>query len=152
MTGSQAGMDGTLVRELRLLLETLMDRGGPWLDRVSGVGAGGSRHEPASCQWCPLCAALALARGDRSELAVRASEQVASLVAMLREFVESGDVPRHGPGEPGGSHEPRVQRIPVRGAQQPVAAPAGAEPRPAEPPESGRVQHIAVRRREPGER
>ncbi len=104
-----------LAEELRLLLDALAERAEPMLNRLATVDEQGE-HNPATCGWCPLCAGLAVLRGDRPELAVRAAEHAAGLLAVLRSA---------------------------------LAEPATAPP-PDGQPEPERVQHITVRRRDPG--
>lgn len=107
---------GKLAEELRLLIDTAAERMQPWLQRVAEAGDG--EHTPETCGWCPLCNGVALLRGDRSELAAKAAEHAAGLVAVLRAALRE-------PGAP------------------PAAA---AEEEPA--PDSGqRVQHIKVVRK-----
>jgi hypothetical protein len=104
-----------LVEELRLLADAVADRAGPWLDRV----AADHSEQQGACGWCPLCAVVALVRGEPSELAARNLERVADLVALLRAVLADR-------WEPGGPHmpgftptarpadAPHVQRIPIR--------------------------------------
>jgi hypothetical protein len=102
-----------LAEELRLLVEAVADRAGPWLDRVAEPADG----ESSSCAWCPLCAAVAVLRGEQNELAARGLDGAADLVALLRAVLADR-------WEPGVSHMPgfrpedrpstRVQHIPVR--------------------------------------
>jgi hypothetical protein len=81
-----------LAEELRLLLDLLADRLQPWLDRMAAEHqeheAAGQR--PVSCDWCPFCAGLAVLRGERPELAVRAAEHAAGLLAVLRAVLAEG--------------------------------------------------------------
>ncbi|MFL6124058.1 hypothetical protein [Actinophytocola sp.] len=104
-----------LVEELRLLADAVADRAGPWVDRVAA--------EPAesSCSWCPLCAAVAVLRGEPNALAGRGLDAAADLVALLRAVLADR-------WEPGVSHMPGFT--------------------PAEPP-SAKVQPIPVRRERP---
>ena len=100
-----------LAEELRLLVEAVAERAGPWLDRVAAEAS------DASCSWCPLCAAVALVRGEPNALAGRGLDGAADLVALLRAVLADR-------WEPGVSHMPgftpdekpstRVQHIPVR--------------------------------------
>jgi hypothetical protein len=131
------GPGSRLVEELRLLLDAVADRAGPWLDRVAA-----SSHEehdelldrePAgSGGWCPLCAVLALRNGEPSELASRSLERAADLVALLRAVLADR-------WEPGGPHLPGF-----RPAPRPARKPGHPEPSP-------RVQRIPVRRKgQPG--
>jgi hypothetical protein len=108
-----------LVEELRLLLDAVADRAGPWLDRVSA--------EPASpsCR-CPGCAVVALVRGEPNELAARSLDRAADAVALLRAVLADRWHPGtpHMPGftpPPRPASRPRVQRIPVRRKGDPRA-------------------------------
>ncbi|MEV8440373.1 hypothetical protein AB0425_23585 [Actinosynnema sp. NPDC051121] len=102
-------MDSKLAEELRLLLDAAAERAQPWLHRMAAEG----EHDTRTCGWCPLCNAVALARGDRSELAAKAAEHVAGLIAVLRAALAE-PAPQAGPAQesprPG---KPRVQHIPV---------------------------------------
>jgi hypothetical protein len=103
-----------LVEELRLLADAVADRAGPMLDRVAADGAG------STCAWCPLCAAVAVLRGEPNELAARGFDAAADLVALLRAVLadrwEPGvsHMPGFAPSEPSSSGPVRVQHIPVR--------------------------------------
>jgi hypothetical protein len=84
-----------LVEELRLLLDALAERAGPWLDRAAA---------PASCPRC-------------GEVAGRGLDGAADLVAVLRAVLADRWEPGapHPPGfrpEPAGSSA--AQHIPVR--------------------------------------
>jgi hypothetical protein len=108
-----------LVEELRLLLDAVAERAGPWLDRVSA-----SVPEGSTCR-CPACAVVALVRGEPNELAARSLDRAADLVALLRAVLADRWHPGapHMPGfvpEPG--DRPRVQRIPVRRKGDPERA------------------------------
>jgi len=108
-----------LVEELRLLLDAVADRAGPWLDRVSAEPAG------PSCR-CPACAVVALVRGEPNELAARSLDRAADAVALLRAVLADRWQPGapHMPGftpPPRPAARPRVQRIPVRRKGDPRA-------------------------------
>jgi hypothetical protein len=121
------------------------ERAAPWLDEVIAAGHGGAdggRHEqrsgepdaepretPRTCGWCPLCAIVAMVRGERPELAARVMEQAAQLVALLRAVLADRWEPQEGVHMPG-----------FRPAEEPE--PFRREPR----ADSDRVQHITVRR------
>lgn len=117
-----------LAEELRLLLDALAERAQPMLNRLARADSAtdpDAEHVPATCGWCPVCAGVALLRGERPELAVRAAEHAAGLLAVLRSaLAERTPAPA---AEPAMQHEPEHE-----------------PPSPAE-----RVQHITVRR--PGE-
>jgi glucokinase len=69
----------TLAGEVRALADTLLERLTPLLD------ADGT---PASCANCPVCAVLALLRGERPELAVTLAKHAAGVLTALRSLVE----------------------------------------------------------------
>lgn len=71
-----------LAEELRLLLDALAERAEPMLNRLATASEGD--HTPATCGWCPLCAGVAVLRGERPELAAKAAEHAAGLLAVLR--------------------------------------------------------------------
>jgi hypothetical protein len=111
-----------LVAELRLLLDAVADRAGPWLDRVSAEVPEGS-----TCR-CPACAVLALVRGEPNEVAARNLDRAADMVALLRAVLADRWQPGapHMPGftphpRTDSDERPRVQRIPVRRKGDPEA-------------------------------
>ncbi|MEU0534237.1 hypothetical protein [Amycolatopsis tolypomycina] len=121
-----------LAEEIRLLAELVADKAAPWLEGVLAAGHGDHTSEEAkpdgsACGWCPLCAIVAVVRGERPELVARLVEQLAQLVALLRAVLADRWEPDEGVHMPG-----------FRPAPKP-AADATA---------STRVQHIAVRRRD----
>ncbi|MGO1053146.1 hypothetical protein [Crossiella sp. CA198] len=118
-----------LAEEARLLLDAVADRAVPWLRKIA-ADAPPEGHNPANCGWCPLCAAIAVLRGERPELAVRAADHLAGLLGTLRSAMEER-VPAS-PAEPRAEHE----------------AAAGSSPadQPAPPPGTPRVQRITVER------
>ncbi|MDX8146281.1 hypothetical protein SK854_29500 [Lentzea sp. BCCO 10_0061] len=106
---------GKLAEELRLLIDTAAERMQPWLQRVSEAGDGS--HTPETCGWCPLCNGVALLRGDRSELAAKAAEHAAGLVAVLRAALREPGTPAPSAGAEEPAHDSgtgqRVQHIKV---------------------------------------
>src|SRR5437588_723193 len=130
-TGEAGPVPGArLAEEARLLLDALAERAQPWLNRLAAgePAADGTPHSPATCGWCPVCAGIALARGERPELAVRAAEHAAGLLSVLRAALA----------------EPTAADSPAPDAPAPdVPASEAAEPE----DEPGRVQKIEVRRR-----
>ena len=99
------GRDGLAV-ELRALALLALDRLEPLL---AGARAWGQGPEVASAP-CPVCAGLAVLRGEYPELTERLADRAAGLVAVLREALD--ERPDVAPSTPA-SHAPRVQRIPV---------------------------------------
>jgi hypothetical protein len=110
----------SLAEEIRLLVEMVVQRAAPWLEGVVAAGHGSGEREPSDCGWCPLCAVVAVVRGERPELAARLVEQLGQLVALLRAVLADRWEPEQGfhmPGfQPAPKSEPsnRVQRIPVQ--------------------------------------
>jgi hypothetical protein len=118
-----------LAEEIRLLAELVAEKAAPWLEGVVAAGHGSTeepRPDGSACGWCPLCAIVAVVRGERPELVTRLVEQLAQLVALLRAVLADRWEPDEGVHMPG-----------FRSA-----------PRPDRPRESPRVQHITVRRRD----
>ena len=107
------GPGSRLVEELRLLLDAVADRAGPWLDRVA-ASSHDEHADPAEASGaCPVCAVRSLIRGEPARSLDRAADLVALLRAVLADRWEPG-VP-HMPGFRPPPREPaRVQRIPVR--------------------------------------
>ncbi|GLZ34283.1 hypothetical protein Lesp02_64700 [Lentzea sp. NBRC 105346] len=103
---------GRLAEELRLLIDAAAERVQPWLQKVAEAGDP-EAHTPETCGWCPLCNGVALLRGDRSELASKAAEHAAGLIAVLRAALREPGTPPPEPPPSSGSSEPRVQHIPV---------------------------------------
>jgi hypothetical protein len=100
-----------LVEELRLLADAVADRAGPWLDRAAAEPAA------ATCSWCPLCAAVALVRGEPNALGGRGLDAAADVVALLRAVLADRWEPgaSHMPGfRPPEKPSPKVQHIPLR--------------------------------------
>ena len=141
-----------LTEEIRLLAEMVAEKAAPWLEGVLAAGHGSffsgvpggeapgpgrspggygttdeAKPDGSACGWCPLCAIVAVVRGERPELVARLAEQLAQLVALLRAVLADRWEPEEGVHMPGFRPAPRP------------AADATA---------STRVQHIAVRRRD----
>lgn len=114
MSGQAGGCAGHagLPGEVRTALLGALDRLGPALDRLRTATA-----EPDAadrpCEICPICALIAVLRGERSELAVRAADHAAGLVAVLRAALDEGV------GAPGAADEsaPRNESAPMRTVQ-----------------------------------
>ncbi|HEX4724142.1 MAG TPA: hypothetical protein VH333_16620 [Pseudonocardiaceae bacterium] len=102
-----------LAEELRLLLDALAERAQPMLNRLAAADPE-AEHTPATCGWCPVCAGMAVLRGERPELAVRAAEHAAGLLAVVRSALASSTPP---PAASASSPPPspdRVQHITVQ--------------------------------------
>ena len=132
MTHSTTDPGTRLAEEIKLLLDAVADRAGPWLDRLTASSH--DEHErPVACGWCPLCALVSVLRGQPTELAGVVLERAAELIALLRAVLADRWEPGtwHMPGHASGSHAPqeerypgepaapRVQKIPVRRAGAP---------------------------------
>ena len=119
-----------LAEEIRLLVEMVVEKAAPWLEGVVAAGHGDpdqAKPDASACGWCPLCAIVAVVRGERPEFAARLLEQLAQLVALLRAVLADRWEPDEGVHMPGFRPAPRP---------------------PADASVSVRVQHIAVRRRD----
>jgi len=133
MTGADGATAASLAEEIRLLVEMVVERAAPWLDGVVAAGhghsddGGGERQgtaEPGhgtTCDWCPLCAVVAVVRGEKPEFVARVLEQAAQVIALLRAVLADRWEPQEGVHMPGFSPQPRpqpdsgrVQRIPVQ--------------------------------------
>lgn len=120
MTGP--GCHPDLPAELRALVSAALDRIAPMIERVRAEPATGPGQ---SCAACPVCAVIAVLRGERPELAVRLAEQAVGLLVVLRAALDEG-----GPAP-----------TPQPGASPPVPS------RPGQATPAGRVvQHIPVER------
>ncbi|WP_328442644.1 MULTISPECIES: hypothetical protein [unclassified Amycolatopsis] len=119
-----------LAEELRLLVEMVAEKAAPWLEGVVAAGHGDpdqAKPGGSACGWCPLCAIVAVVRGERPEFVARLLEQLAQLVALLRAVLADRWEPDEGVHMPGFRPAPRP-------ATDGMASP--------------RVQHITVRRRD----
>jgi hypothetical protein len=104
---------GRLADELRLLLDAAAERAQPWLQKIATAADDDEAHNPQTCGWCPLCNGAALLRGDRSELAAKAAEHLAGLVAVLRAALAEPAAPVAEETPPAPAEERRVQHIQV---------------------------------------
>jgi hypothetical protein len=138
----RAGYDGaSLTEEIRLLVEMVVERAAPWLEGVVSAGHGpDARAVPVPgetgervCGWCPLCALVAVVKGEPPEFVARLLEQAAQLIALLRAVLADRWEPEEG------VHMPGFHPAPRSGARQDEPTPTRAS--------SVRVQHIAVRKR-----
>lgn len=75
---------GEFVEELRLLAETVLERVEPAL-RQAAVGI--DQQEWAGCSWCPVCAAVALLRGEHHDLVAVLADHGTAMVTVLREAI-----------------------------------------------------------------
>ena len=105
-----------LLADLRVLADTVLDFMDGVVDQLAdrgdtagtaptahGAGEHGAESRPPAttgCAWCPVCAAVALFRGENHELLTLLASQLAALIALVREWLA-----RHLPGQPG-SPEP----------------------------------------------
>ncbi|WP_051898740.1 hypothetical protein [Sciscionella sediminilitoris] len=126
------GADPRLVAELRGLLTAFADRAEPLLRKASEP----TGELPATCSWCPLCAALAVVRGQRPELAARAAGHGVALVDLLRAVL----------GEPGPGNRPGTGSWTTSGHLREEDVVDDLATTMPQPPVRVRVQHIEVRR------
>lgn len=110
MTGGAAqeggcGTHATLGEELRAVAALLLERLGPALERARA----GAPAAEGTCASCPVCAVLALVRGERPELAARLAERASALLDALAAALDEPPAPE--PARPAPTR--RVQRIRV---------------------------------------
>lgn len=107
-----------LLEELRLLLDALAGKAEEYLR--------GCEQDPkqgeSGCGWCPLCAAMALARGQRPEL----NDQLLGIVQLLRQALVDHDEHTAREPEDPQPEEPKAQRIQVARVAGPVLAESDA--------------------------
>lgn len=125
MTGP-AHASGPAAEELRLLGLALLDRFEPGVQSVlmglrveaaeaaEAAGAEPDRDAAAPaaeepCRWCPVCATIAVVRGDRPELAGKVAEHTSGLLSALRAVLEQPTEP----GDTAPAGPPPVQKIRV---------------------------------------
>jgi hypothetical protein len=53
-----------------------------------------------TCRWCPVCQAMAVARGERPEVTAALADLLSTTAEALRTFAESVPAPEHGAGAP----------------------------------------------------
>ena len=110
--------------ELRLLLSAAISAVEPILGQLTSPDA------PASdCTWCPVCALVALKRGEQHPLLTAISDHGVTLLALLRDVLadaaeghggQAGPGPTPAPGTDGAADEagqarpPSFERISVR--------------------------------------
>lgn len=146
MTGRE---DAT--EELRALVNALIDAVDPVLRQWSSGDL-----EPSSCSWCPLCALVAVLRGEHHDLVALLATQGSGLLTVAREVVDGGcgcgcghrdgaEVDEQSSG-PASESEPPVQDEAVQDEAVQDAQPAG--PTPPQPRHSG-FERITVRVEQP---
>jgi len=59
-----------------------------------------------TCRWCPVCQAMAVARGERPEVTAALADLLTTTAEALRTFAESAPMPRHEPAPDGGTAAP----------------------------------------------
>jgi len=60
---------------------------------VEGTGDGSAHAD--TCRWCPVCQAVAVARGERPEVSAALADLLTTSAAALRTFAESVPVAPH---------------------------------------------------------
>ena len=76
-------------RELRMLAQVIIDKFEPALRAYSD-----HEHDPpgaTTCSWCPVCAVVAIARGENHELVTALARHGATVLGFLRTIVENED-------------------------------------------------------------
>ncbi|MBF6226223.1 hypothetical protein IU470_14080 [Nocardia abscessus] len=119
--GGHADGVAEFAAELKLLAEAVLERIEPVLRQAAD-----GQVEWSSCNWCPVCAAAALVRGEHHEVLAAVADHGTAIVTVLREALagvpvepvmptgadpKTGAPHRHGPRSDG--ERPRYVDIPV---------------------------------------
>ena len=116
-----------LVSELRVLVDSVFDRIEPVLRSAAhpheadeSTTEEDSREASPGCSWCPVCAVVALVRGEQHDLVALVAGQLSALIALLRELLDEYWPSRQtesdpeGPGAPpAGTHESPAGYVPI---------------------------------------
>jgi hypothetical protein len=78
------------LHELKQLAQAVISRLEPALRTIAESQASGP-YPHSGCEWCPVCATVALLRGENHELLAFLAGHGAALAALLRQFVEEAD-------------------------------------------------------------
>jgi hypothetical protein len=78
------------LQELKLLVQAVVEKIEPALRNAAAAQAGGP-FPHSGCEWCPVCALMALLRGENHELIAFLTAHGAALASFLRELLESAD-------------------------------------------------------------
>ncbi|MFO7193900.1 hypothetical protein [Thermocrispum sp.] len=161
-TAAAGNPAGTLGHELKLLVEMVLERSAPWLERLRAgdhPDLGEHSAERQCVSWCPICTAVSIAKSQGPEFSARACEQAAQAVSLLRAVLADRWHPEQGVHMPG--FDPRTSGNGSAASSASAPPPAAGTPRtPAADGEGGggqrrsssRVQRVAVRKSENGER
>lgn len=102
-----------LMAELRALALAALDRLEPIIERAAQTAesadpnstpAEEAGERPVGCSWCPVCALVALVRGEQHDLVTLVSSQIAALLALVRALLAEHD--DHGGPDGGGPGGP----------------------------------------------
>lgn len=113
-TETCAGHDH-VATELRALALAVLDRLQLALERTRADETGASSSQPSPCLACPVCAVLAVLRGERPDLLARLAEHATGILTVLRAALteETSATGRPPAGEPEPHGTRPVQRIRV---------------------------------------
>lgn len=110
--------------ELKLLLETVLERVEPALRRAA---AGADKEPWASCDWCPVCAAAALLRGEHHDVLGTLADHGTAVVIVLREALAGIPVdPVYPPDVDRDAADPPQDTTATNGQPHEAATPAPA--------------------------
>lgn len=96
-----------LLRDLADVAARLLERAEPVLRRAA---AGVAADEWAGCGWCPVCAALALLRGEHHDLLATLADHGVTVVTVLREALAGTPVDPVQPEDMPADPPPRARR------------------------------------------
>lgn len=118
-----------LMAELRALAAAALDRLEPLLERAAEAAAAVADPVPAdgeataagattACTWCPVCALVALVRGQHHDLLSLVATQLSALLALVRALLDehaSHPAPPGGGDGPGAANgAPRRAFVPIQ--------------------------------------
>ncbi|MBN9756995.1 hypothetical protein Ae406Ps2_1826c [Pseudonocardia sp. Ae406_Ps2] len=115
--GTHCGTHGAIPEDLRVTAVALLDRlrtaTEAMSDSLQATGVDPGPGAAGSCTACPVCALIAVVRGERSELVTRLADHATGLLAVLVALLEEAAPPaRRESRRPQGSGR-SVQRIVV---------------------------------------
>ena len=100
------------IDQARGLLDLLKQNVG---SATSGTDEG---RQGGDCRWCPLCQAVAVARGDRPEVSAALADVLTAAAAALRQVAEEGRATSAAPPEPTADRAADVRSDPPRFVQR----------------------------------
>jgi hypothetical protein len=127
-----------LAEELRACLSGALDLFDALVERIREQIAAEAPPGQVVCTACPVCALIAVLRGERSELAARLADHASGLVAVLRTALYEGA------GIPGGGSTPAPPPAPRPHSESAPPSPRFGGTRVGDRRTERAVQHIPI--------